>query len=329
MAKKVLLTQPIHSEGIKLLTDNEIKVDVSEKPDEEYLITKIKDYDGIIVRVSPLTKNIIDAAKKCIVIGRHGVGLDNIDVVAATRNNIPVVYAPGSNSNAVAEHAVCLMMAVAKQIWDVNVQLRNNKNYDYRLKVRGTELKEKTLGLIGLGSIGRKVAAMCQRGFSMKIIGYDPYINKDILEKEGLDVTFVNDIDYLLKNSDYISLHLPATKENEKMIGRREISLMKKTAILVNTSRGPLIDETALYEALTNRLIAGAGLDVFDPEPPLPDNPIFKLNNVIVTPHTAAHTEETLANMSRMVCENVLMVLKGQRPNNMANPEIWEKRRVI
>lgn len=329
MIKRVLLTQPINPAGIKIITDAGFDVVIADKTDEDYLVQKVKDFDAIIVRSSPLTGRTIKAAEKCIVIGKHGVGFDNIDVKTATDCKIPVVYAPGSNSNAVAEHTVAIMLALAKHLWEGNVQLRNYGNYNYRLKVIASELKDKTLGLVGLGNIGRRVATICQKGFGMKIIGIDPYISSELLEKEGLEVELVEDLDYLLKNSDIVSLHMPGMKDKKNLIGERELSIMKKTAFLVNTARGILVDENALYEALKSGKIAGAGLDVFDPEPPSPDNPLFKLENVVVTPHYAAHTEEGNRNMAVMVTKNVVTVLKGEKPKNLANPEIWEERRMF
>jgi D-3-phosphoglycerate dehydrogenase len=328
MAKKVLLTQPIHKGGIELLQDNGIQVEIAEKTDEAYLTQKISECDGVIVRVTPMDRQLIAAAKKCVVIGRHGVGFDNVDIEAANEHNIPVVYAPGSNSNAVAEHTVALMFAVAKHIWGANMNLRMKGNYGYRLQVVSTELKGKTLGMIGLGNIGRRVATFCQKGLGMKIIGYDPYIPAELLAKEGLEVELVSDLTYLLKNADIVSLHMPGLSDKKKLIGKEELAMMKETAILVNTARGVLIDEDALYEALQTKKIAGAGLDVFDPEPPAANNRLFEFANVVATPHMAAHTEEGNRNMAEIVAGNVLAVLKGEKPKNIANPDIWEKRRV-
>ncbi len=328
--RRVLLMQEIHPDGVKMLEEAEIKVDVAESLDEEYLLKKVMDYDGIIVRVHPyIGRSIIEAAKRCVVIGKHGALVDNVDLEAANAYRIPVVYAPGSNANAVAEHTVCLMMAVAKHIWDAGVQLRVYGNYNYRLQVKSFELSGKTLGVIGLGNIGRKVARICKYGFSMKVIGYDPYINEELLRQEGLeDTELVGDLEYLLRNADFITIHIPATKENEKFIGERELSMMKRNAIIVNTARGSVIDQRALYRALRDGVIAGAGMDVFDPEPPSVDEPILTLDNVVATPHMAAHTEETLSNMAKMVCKNVISVLRGERPDNIANPEIWDIRRL-
>lgn len=324
---KVLLTQQIHPEGIELLKNNGLEVVIAQQTDEDYLSNVIKDYDAVIVRVTPMVERIIKAANKCQVIGRHGVGLDNIDVKTASACQIPVVYAPGSNSNAVAEHAVSMMLALAKNMWASNIKLRMHGDYGYRLKVKCTELSGKTLGLIGLGNIGRKVAMICQKGFGMRLLGYDPYIKEEFLVNEGLSITMLKDINALIADADIISLHLPGAQENGPLLGKKEILMMKKTAFLINTARGQLIDEKALYNALKDHVIAGAGLDVYDPEPPAVDNPLFELENVIATPHMAAHTEEGTRNMAVMVAENVISVLQGNKPKALANPEIWEVRR--
>lgn len=327
--RKLLLMQEIHPDGLKMLEEAGIDYEIASSLKEDYLLSVIGGYDGIIVRVTPyISRKLIEAAKRCLVIGKHGALVDNVDLNAANEHRIPVVYAPGSNANAVAEHTVALMLAVAKHIWDANVEFRYHGNYGYRLQVKSLELLGKTLGVLGLGKIGRRVAKICKNGFSMKVIGYDPYITKEFLEKEGLgDIELTQDLDYLLRASDFITIHIPAVKETEKFIGERELSLMKKTAILVNTARGSVIDQKALYNALKSGVIAGAGLDVYDPEPPLSDEPLLKLPNVVATPHMAAHTEETLSNMARMVCKNVIMVLRGQKPDNIANPEIWDIRK--
>ncbi|MCS7232823.1 MAG: hydroxyacid dehydrogenase [Synergistetes bacterium] len=327
--RKLLLMQEIHPDGLKMLEESGIDYEVSSSLKEDHILNVVGEYDGIIVRVTPyISRRIIQAAKRCLVIGKHGALVDNVDLDAANEFRIPVVYAPGSNANAVAEHTVALMLAVAKHIWDANVEFRYHGNYSYRLQVKSIELLGKTLGVIGLGNIGRKVARICRYGFSMKVIGYDPYITEEILEREGLrDVELTQDLDYLLRTSDFVTIHIPAVKETEKFIGERELSLMKKSAILINTARGSVIDQRALYNALKDGVIAGAGLDVYDPEPPSADEPLLKLPNVVATPHMAAHTEETLSNMARMVCKNVIMVLKGERPDNIANPQIWEIRK--
>lgn len=326
MGKKVLLTQPIHPDAIARLRE-EAEVVIAESTEESVVKKAIKDADGAIVRVSPFTRAIIESGDKLKVIGRHGVGLDNIDVKAATEHNIPVVYAPGSNTNAVAEHAVTLMLALAKKLLQAHTALSRRGDYQCRLTIRTGEIKDKVVGIVGLGQIGRRVAAICQHGFGAKLITYDPYLSQETLQSSGLKVKVVAKLDDLLQEADFVSLHAPATPDNLKLIGTRELALMKKSAFLINTGRGELVDEEALYQALTQGIISGAGLDVFDPEPPEQGNPLFGLPNVVVTPHMAAHSEEGLRMMAMMAAEQVLQVLRGERPPHLANPQIWESRR--
>jgi D-3-phosphoglycerate dehydrogenase len=328
MNKKILLTARIHPDGIKLLKENGCEVIVAESNDEEYLSKLVKDVDGIIVRgMVSITKSVIESAKNCKVIGRHGVGLETIDIQCASKLKIPVVFTPGANANAVAEHTVCLTLALAKQLCVLNARLKEQGDYECRMKFTCLEISSKTAGIIGLGQIGSRVAEIFQKGFGMKIIGYDPFISVEILEKKGLKVTLKDDLNELFEHSDIVSLHMPGTIDNKPMMGKKELACMKKGALLINTARGSLVDEAALYDALSSNHIAGAGLDVFEAEPPLPNNPLYGLDNVIVTPHTAALTVEGSRNMAVKVSENVCAVLYGKKTDDLANPDIWEERR--
>lgn len=327
MKKKVLLFQLIHPDAINRLQE-EAEVIIAENTQESVLIDAIRDADGAIVRVSPFTRAIIEAGTNLKVIGRHGVGLDNIDVEAATEYLIPVVYGPGSNTIAVAEHTVTLMLAVLKKLLFAHTELTQKGNYQCRLTTRTTEIKDKVVGIVGLGQIGKRVAAICQDGFGAKIIAYDPFITQEMVENSNMKVKITRDLEELLKTADIVSVHAPANPANQKLFGSKEFGIMKKTAILINTGRGELVDEKALYEALVQGQISGAGLDVFDPEPPDSNNTLFSLDNVVVTPHMAAHSEEGLRMMAMMVAEQVLQVLRGERPPHLANPQVWDKRRL-
>jgi D-3-phosphoglycerate dehydrogenase len=328
MDKKIVLTALIHPDGIKLLKEYGCTIIVAESNEEEYLSKLVKDVDGIIARgMVCITKSIIESAKNCKVIGRHGVGLETIDIQSASRLKIPVVYTPGANANAVAEHTVCLTLALAKQLCVLNARLKGEGDYECRMKFTGLEISSKTAGIIGLGQIGSRVAEIFQKGFGMRIIGYDPYISAEILEKKGLTVTLTDDLNELFKRSDIVSLHMPGAIDNQPIVGKNELACMKEGAFLINTARGSLIDEAALYDALSSNYIAGAGLDVFKFEPPLPNNPLYSLDNVILTPHTAALTFEGSRNMAVKVSTNVCAVLDGRRINDLANPDIWEERR--
>ncbi|MDK2856809.1 MAG: D-3-phosphoglycerate dehydrogenase / 2-oxoglutarate reductase [Bacillota bacterium] len=324
MKPKVVVVQRVHQAGLDLLAQ-EAEWVLARDPAPEKLVEDVKDADAILVRTTPITREVLEAAPRLKVVGRHGVGVDNIDVAAATELGIPVVYAPGSNTLAVAEHAVMLMLALAKNVFSADRALRTEHNFASRFTIPSTELAGKTLGLIGFGKIGQAVAKRCGLGFEMRVIAYDPYLNAEAAK--ALDVTPASSVDEVLEQADVVSLHAPATPENYHLIGREQLQKMRPHALLINTARGPLVDEKALYEALKAGRIAGAGLDVFDPEPPEPSNPLFELPNVIVTPHMAAHTDESLRRMATWAAEGILQVLRGEYPTRIFNPEVWERRR--
>jgi D-3-phosphoglycerate dehydrogenase len=327
-SKKIFLTGLIHPDGMNYLRENGCEVIVALSNDENYMSKSVNDVDGIVARsMVKINKFIIESAKSCKVIGRHGTGLETIDIQSASNAKIPVVYTPGANANGVAEHAVCLAVALAKQLCALNAQLKEKGDYEFRMKVNSFELGGKTAGIVGLGAIGSRVAEIFHKGFGMKIIGYDPYVSAEGLRKKGLTVTLKDDLNTLLEQSDIVSLHMPGFTDNRPMLGEKELACMKKGAFLINTARGPLVDEEALCNALRNNHLAGAGIDVFKNEPPEPDNPLLALDNVIVTPHTAGLTLEGNRNMALRVAMNVCAVLDGKKVADLANPEIWEERR--
>ena len=325
--KKLLLLQRMDEAGMKILEDAGFQVDIPSDVSEEGLCAVVAEYDAIIVRgMVKLPASVIERAETCKVIGRHGVGLDTIDVDAASRANIPVAYTPGANANAVAEQTVGLMLDVMKKTCSLSYKLMREKNYQCRLNVINSELKGKTVGVFGLGNIGRRVAEICTRGFGATIIGFDPYVTQERFDSMGLDGRLTTDMDELLRNSNLVTLHAPGSEVG--LIGERALSLMPEGSILINTARGTLVDEAALYAALTNGHLAGAGLDVTACEPPDPDNPLFTLENVVATPHTAALTKEGNINMAVGVAQLVVDVLsEGKRPWGLANPAVWETRR--
>lgn len=324
MKHKVVVVQRVHQAGLDLLAQ-EAEWVLAQDSAPEKLAREVGDADAILVRTTPLPRQILEAAPRLKVIGRHGVGVDNIDVAAATELGIPVVYAPGSNTLAVAEHAVMLMLALAKNVFVADRELREKNNFAARFTVPSTELNGKTLGIIGFGKIGQAVAKCCGQGLEMRVIAYDPYLNEKTAR--AMNVTPAASVDEVLEQADVVSLHAPAMAENYHLIGAEQLGKMRARAILINTARGPLVDEKALYEALKAGKIAGAGLDVFDPEPPEASNPLFELPNVIVTPHMAAHTDESLRRMACWAAEGILQVLRGEYPTRLFNPEVWERRR--
>lgn len=324
---KVLLLQKMDDAGMKLLSDAGLQVDIPTDTSEEGLKAVVADYDAIIVRgMVKVPAIVIRQAKKCKVISRHGVGLETIDVAAATEENIPVTFTPGANANAVAEQAVSLMLDVMKKNCVLSRKLMIEKDYQCRLNVMNSELKGKVVGVFGLGNIGRRVAEICTRGFGSTIIGYDPYVSKERFRTMNLDGRLATDMDDLLANSDIVTLHAPGSEVG--LIGEQAISMMREGGILINTARGTLVDESALYAALKSGHLAGAGLDVTACEPPDPSNPLFTLENVVATPHTAALTREGNINMAVGAAEQVIGVLfEGKKPWGLANQAVWETRR--
>jgi D-3-phosphoglycerate dehydrogenase len=323
---KILLDRPLHKEALNLLKKNVEVIEIYYN-DTEKLIKNLTGVEGVICSaVFKIGKKEIENSKNLKVIGRPGVGYDNVDISAATNAGIPVVYAPDGPTESVAEHVFGLTIMLAKKINVVEKALRARGDFLIRTRVTGMELYGKTIGLIGAGRIGKRVAEIAKKAFNMKIIIFDPYLSdcKDFLNGE---FSRMENLSELLKNSDVISVHIPFNKKTEKFIGEKEIDLMKSTAIFINTSRGGVVDEKALITALKNGKIAGAGLDVFEKEPPDPDNPLFKLENTVVTPHLSSFTDEGKLKMGMDVVKGALDVLEGRKPQFIVNPGVWDNRK--
>lgn len=272
---------------------------------EEELIKLIRDIDGIIVGIDPLTEKVLENASKLKVISKYGVGVDNIDIETAKKLGIIVTNTPSANSNAVAELTIGLIFSVLREI-----SLSDKKSREGLWeRFIGYELYGKTLGIIGTGNIGKRVVKLL-KGFDLKIVCYDILPDYSWAEKEG--VSYVS-LDELLKDSDIITLHIPLTKDSYHLISEKEINMMKNSAIIINTSRGGIIDEEALYKALREKRIFGAGLDVFEEEPPK-NSPLFDLENVVITSHIGAHTTEAIEKMAEISVENLILGLKGEKP---------------
>jgi D-3-phosphoglycerate dehydrogenase / 2-oxoglutarate reductase len=307
-AYRVLLYEDMHEVGKRVLSE-QAELVMADSLEENYLVEQVKDIDAIIIRANGVVSaRIMDAAPKLKVIGRHGVGLDAIDLQAAKERGIVVCNTPAANIESVAEQAVGLMLAVGKQICRADKALRQGR-WEVRYDYIGQEIAGRTLGLIGMGRIGARVAEICHFGFSMPVIYTDLISYPDVEEKVNACKYTLHDV---LSAADIISLHVPLTPKTRNMIGAEELARMKSGSILINTARGPIVDELALMEALRSKRLAGAGLDVYCVEPAKPDNPLFDLDNVVVTPHMAAHTEDALRQMS-MVALDVRNVLNGKK----------------
>jgi D-3-phosphoglycerate dehydrogenase len=254
------------------------------------------------------------------VVGRHGVGLDTVDIPAATRLGVAVVHAPGSNSQAVAEHALMLMLTCVKRTFAVDKATRAG---DWGTARAGnTELGGKTLGIVGVGNVGRRVAKFAG-ALGMRVLGYDKYVADDELRRRGAEP--VASLEALLPQVDVLTCHTPLTPETHHMINEKSIGLMKPGAIYINTSRGPVQEERALFEALTRGKLGAAGLDVWEDEPTSADNPILNLQNVVCSSHVAGVTREATRQAAMQVSGEMLRVLRGERPDVLVNPEVWSR----
>jgi len=314
MPVKILISDPLAEEGLKILQDEKsFKVDVKPKLPPEELKKLIKNYEAIIIRSSTkLTPDIIEAGEKLKVIGRAGVGLDNVGLESATKKGITVVNAPGGNTVSTAEHTMSMILALSRNIPQADKSIKSGEWN--RKKFMGVELYGKTLGVVGLGRIGTDVAKRAA-SFKMRIIAYDPFLPVDKAKKLAIELV---ELDELFKNADYITLHTPVTDDTRHMISEREFKLMKYGVRVVNCARGGIIDEDALAKAIESGKVGGAALDVFEKEPPT-NNPLLKLDNVIATPHLGASTEEAQINVAIDIAETVRDVLLDKGIRNAVN----------
>ncbi len=317
--KKVVVTEAIDNHGLELLK-RETEVVYLPQLLGRTLSEEIKEAYAVAVRVTKIGRDLLEQAQNLLVIAKHGVGYDNIDVETATRKRIVVVNTPEANAESVAEHNLGLMLSLAKKICTSDRVLRQNrlgKREDYI----GVELKDKKLGVIGLGRIGSELAHKCKIAFNMDIISYDPYVLKE--KADRLSYTKVEKLDDVLRESDYVVICVPLTKETANLIGARELGSMKGNAFLINSSRGGIVDEAALYDHLVKGKIAGAALDVFSREPPPADHPLLSLDNFIATPHVGGMTAEAMRRMAITVAEEILRVLHGERPKYPVNSQVY------
>ncbi len=321
---KILISDKLSEQGIAIFkAEKDIEVDIKLGMKLEELKAVIGEYDALVIRSdTKVTPDIISAAKKLKVIGRAGVGLDNIDIPAATRAGIIVMNTPDGNTISAAEHTMALMLAMARNIPQANASLLA-KQWE-RSKFTGIELLGKTLGILGLGRIGSEVAIRA-KSFGMKLVAYDPYARPEHAHELGVELC---ELKTLLERSDIITVHVPITKETNHVIGAEELKLTKKGVRLLNVARGGIYEETAVAEALKSGQVAGAAFDVFSKEPPT-DNPLLALPNFIATPHLGASTEEAQINVAIVVAKQIVEALRGKRIYNAVNvpavdAEQWE-----
>lgn len=321
MSKKVLIPQDITDAGKKILRENGYKVIIGSGYDEETICREVADCDALIIRTAKYTRRMMECAKNLKVIARYGIGVDNVDLDAASELGIWVTNSPRSSGNAVAEHTMLLLMSCARNMGFFYRQYGVNHDYGSRGKRQGIELSGKTLAVIGLGRIGREVAKKARYGFDMKVLGYDPYVTAETAP-DG--ITVINDFSKLLPQADFVTLHMPLIPETKHLVNRNFLSQMKPSAILLNLARGEIVCEEDLIQALTDGTIKGAGLDVLETEPPAADHPLFSMENVVLTPHNASMTYDAMDIMGIDAAQSIMEVMQGKTPtwkvNNPATP---------
>jgi len=326
---KVFVTREIPEKGLNIILERfDAKVwREYTPPPKEVIIEEAKDVDALVTLLTDkIDKEVLDVAKNLKIIAQYAVGYDNIDVEECTRRGIYVTNTPEVLTETTADFTWTLILAVARRVVEADKFVRSGEWEKSRTgwhpkMLLGTDIHGKTLGIIGLGRIGTAVARRA-KGFNMKIIYYSRS-RKENIEKE-LGLKYV-DLNTLLREADFVSIHVPLTEETYHMIGERELKLMKNTAFLINTSRGKVIDEKALYKALKEKWIAGAALDVFEEEPTPANNPLLELENIVVAPHIASATHETRSRMAEMVAQNLIAYFEGKIPPNLVNPEVLKK----
>ncbi|MGB9608084.1 MAG: glyoxylate reductase [bacterium] len=322
---KVFVTRVIPEEGLKLVLENcdaEIWREETPPP-RQVLIEKIKDCEGILCLLTDkIDGEVMDNATKLRIISNYAVGYDNIDVKEATRRKIMVTNTPGVLTETTADLTFALILATARRLVEADKFTRSGKWKSWGpMLFLGRDVYGATLGIIGMGRIGQAVARRA-KGFNMKIIYYSRRRNEEAEKELGAEY---RELHSLLKEADIITIHTPLTEETYHLIGEKELSLMKPSAILINTARGAVVDQRALFKALKEKRIFGAGLDVYEKEPIDADDPLLELDNVVVLPHIGSATVETRGRMARMAAENLLAGLRGEIPQNIVNPEVLQR----
>ena len=312
--KKILIIQPIHQEGIKLLQNNsEYEFEVVENIEINFLKNKIKNCDGVSIRTAKLSGDVIEAANNLKIISRHGVGYDNIDLKVSKQKNITLAITATANAVAVAEHVMFMILNISKRGNMYDDTVKSGKFNERNKLPKTVELWNKNILIAGFGRIGQALIKRCL-GFEMNVFVYDPYVSKEFIEKEG--GTKVEDLSEASKDMDAISLHIPLNNETKNIVNYELLKSMKKNCIIINAARGGIVNEVDLDRALNEDLIFGAGLDVFETEPPAENNPLLKNKKVFLSPHTAAFTEECMTRMGKETIQNIFDFFDGNLENS-------------
>ena len=318
---KIGIVQEIHPKGYDVLKRNNLDYFVINNTEESHLTEKLADVDGIIVRTADINKKILSKAKNLKILSRHGVGYDNVDTEFLNTNKIALAITGSANATSVAEHVMTMMLCLTKNIFESDKLVKSNKFQDKGILPNFFEIYKKNILILGFGRIGKALAKRCM-GFEMNIYVHDPFVSKEDIAKQNC---IPIDKEEGFKIADYISIHLPLNSHTKDLISFEQFNIFKSNLILINTARGGIINEEALYKALKNKKIFGAGIDVFEKEPPVENHKLFTLNNTLLTPHNAALTLECRKRMSVESCENVVNFLtesKSLNENNIINLNI-------
>ena len=312
--KKILVIQPIHEEGINLLKDNSgFEYEVVDNIDTEFLKSKIKDCDGISIRTAKLSGDVIEAANNLKIISRHGVGYDNIDLEVSKKKDITLAITATANAVAVAEHVMFMILNISKRGSMYDDTVKSGKFNERNKLPKTVELWNKNILIAGFGRIGQALIKRCL-GFEMNVFVFDPFVSKEFIEKRG--GTKVDNLSKTSKDMDAMSLHIPLNDETKNIINYELLKSMKKNCIIINAARGGIVNEVDLDRALNENLIFGAGLDVFETEPPAENNPLLKNKKVFLSPHTAAFTEECMTRMGKETIQNIFDFFDGNLENS-------------
>ena len=320
------LADPIYTDILKARPDVRFDRLENESPESEFapILSAAHAYQVGAARdeIAPhfhVHDDLLKRSPNLLIVSSNGAGFDPIDVDACTRAGVLVVNQSGGNAHSVAEHALGMLLTLSKRIIEADRALRRARDVN-RNTLIGTEAQGRTIGIVGIGNVGRRVAELCKGLLGMKVLAYDPYLSAAEITARGGEKV---ELDELLRRSDYVSINCPLTKESRGMIGVKQFALMQPHAYFITTARGFIHDEDALLQALREKRIAGAGLDVWSKEPPPPEHPLLQLDNVLASPHTAGVTREARQNMGRIAAEQLLDALDGKRPPRIINPEVW------
>ena len=319
--KKVLMVQGLHDEGKKLFSlRDDVEAITIMSADENEIMEAAKDVHAITVRTANISRKIIENAKDLQIVSRHGVGYDSIDVSALDDCGVPLAIAAHSNMISVAEHAMFMLLALSKNVFYYD-DFARKADWSNRWDIRAVDVADKNILIVGYGRIGSKLVKRAL-AFDMKVFVYDPYVKASEIKKSG--ATYVENYIDVLGNMDAVSLHCPKNEETTDMFSQKEFDIMKNTSFLINCARGGIVNEKALYDALTSKSILGAGLDVYDDEPSISSNPLFSLDNILLSPHIAGVTKEATIRMSKQAAQNVLDIF-----DNKIDPEVIINKNVL